>query len=65
MDRLRFLLDTNILSVVIGHQTEAGKPIGIEITAPGKVTIADINAVLASVDAPVLTAEDIAPLRAA
>lgn len=45
--------------------TEAGKPIGIEITAPGKVTIADINAVLASVNAPALTAEDIAPLRAA
>ena len=45
--------------------TKARKPIGIEITVPGKVTIADINAVLASVNAPTLTAEDIAPLRAA
>jgi hypothetical protein len=45
--------------------TEAGKPIGIEITAPEKVTIANLNAILASVDAPALAAEDIAPLRAA
>jgi len=45
--------------------TEAGKPIGIEITAPEQVTIAELNGVLASLDAPALAAEDIAPLRAA
>jgi uncharacterized protein YuzE len=45
--------------------TEAGKPIGIEITAPDKVTVEDINGVLANLNAPTLTAEDIAPLRAA
>ncbi|AUB82699.1 DUF2283 domain-containing protein [Candidatus Thiodictyon syntrophicum] len=50
---------------MIVDYTEAGKPIGIEITAPAKVTIADLNAVLASIDAPALAAEDIAPLRAA
>ncbi len=45
--------------------TEAGKPIGIEITSPERVTIAELNGVLASLDAPALAAEDIAPLRAA
>ncbi|WP_295456946.1 DUF2283 domain-containing protein [uncultured Thiodictyon sp.] len=45
--------------------TEEGRPIGIEITAPDKVTVADINGVLAGLNVPTLTAEDIAPLRAA
>jgi len=45
--------------------TEAGKPIGIEITAPEKVTIAELNGVLASLNAPTLAPKDIAPLRAA
>ncbi len=45
--------------------TESGKPIGIEITAPEQVTIAEINGVLASLDAPALAPADIAPLRAA
>jgi len=50
---------------MIIHYTEAGKPIGIEITDPEQVTIAELNGVLASLDAPALAAEDIAPLRAA
>ncbi|CAK0751276.1 DUF2283 domain-containing protein [Gammaproteobacteria bacterium] len=45
--------------------TEDGKPIGIEITAPSKVTISDLNRVLASLGAPVLTPDDVAPLKAA
>ena len=45
--------------------TEEGRPIGIEITAPDKVTVADINGVLVGLNVPTLTAEDIAPLRAA
>lgn len=45
--------------------TEAGKPIGIEITAPAKVTVNDLNRVLASLGIAALTAEDVAPLKAA
>ena len=45
--------------------TETGKPIGIEITAPDQVTVAAITGVLASLKVRTLTAEDIAPLRAA
>ena len=42
-----------------------GKPIGIEVTAPLAVTIADVNAVLARIGAAELAPEDWAPLRAA
>jgi uncharacterized protein YuzE len=45
--------------------TEDGKPIGIEITAPSKVTVNDLNRVLTSLGASVLTSDDIAPLKAA
>ena len=42
-----------------------GAPIGIEITAPAKVMVADLNQVLASLGAPELTKADIEPLKAA
>lgn len=42
-----------------------GKPIGLEITAPSAVTIADVNAVLTRIGVAELAAEDWAPLRAA
>ena len=45
--------------------TESGKPIGVEITAPGAISINDLNRVLASLDFPALADEDVAPLRAA
>jgi len=45
--------------------TADGKPIGIEITAPARVGIAELNRVLAALHAPAVTNEDIAPLRAA
>ncbi|WP_295543282.1 DUF2283 domain-containing protein [uncultured Thiohalocapsa sp.] len=45
--------------------TAGGKPIGIEITAPAQVGIAELNRVLAALHAPAVTNEDIAPLRAA
>lgn len=45
--------------------TADGKPIGIEITAPAQVGIADLNRVLVRLHAPAVTNEDIAPLRAA
>ena len=45
--------------------TADGKPIGIEITAPAQVGIAELNRVLADLHAPTVTNEDIAPLRAA
>lgn len=44
---------------------EDGKPLGVEITAPWKVTINDLNRVLAGLGAAALTSADIAPLRAA
>jgi len=45
--------------------TADGKPIGIEITAPALVGIAELNRVLGRLHAPAVTNEDIAPLRAA
>jgi hypothetical protein len=44
--------------------TADDKPIGIEITAPAQVRIAELNRLLAALHAPSLTKEDIAPLRA-
>jgi uncharacterized protein YuzE len=45
--------------------TEDGKPIGIEITAPSKVSVNDLNRVLTSLGVSVLTSDDVAPLKAA
>ncbi len=45
--------------------TADGRPMGIEITAPKRVSVADLNRVLLGLHAPALTDEDIAPLRAA
>ena len=43
----------------------SGQPIGLEITAPGKVSAATINRALADLGLAPLPAVDLAPLRAA
>ena len=43
----------------------SGKPIGIEITAPTKLTLAAMNKVLKSLGLPTLKRADLAPLLAA
>ena len=43
----------------------SGKAIGIEITAPGRVSLAALNRVLARLGQPRLGPEDLAPLLAA
>ena len=43
---------------------EHDAPIGLEITAPGAVTFAQINAVLAKHGIPELAADELAPLAA-
>jgi uncharacterized protein YuzE len=43
----------------------SGKPIGIEITAPGQITLGAINNVLEELGAPPLADADLAPLLAA
>lgn len=45
--------------------SENGKPIGVEITAPGKVTVASLNNVLCELGQPTIERDDLAPLRAA
>jgi hypothetical protein len=45
--------------------SRGGKPIGIEITAPGKVSVAALNRVLRQLGMPMVTRDDLAPLRAA
>ena len=40
-------------------------PIGLEITAPDRVTIEEINAVLERLGLPIMASEELAPLRAA
>ena len=42
-----------------------GKPIGIEITAPAKLSAAALNRVLRRLGLPTVTRADLAPLRAA
>lgn len=43
----------------------SGKPIGIEITAPSKVSLEALNAVLRSLGVPCMRRADLAPLLAA
>lgn len=43
----------------------AGKPIGIEITAPAKLSASALNRVLRRLGFPTVTRADLAPLRAA
>lgn len=45
--------------------TRSGKPIGIEITAPAKATVAAVNRILKDLGFPSITRADLAPLRAA
>ncbi|SRR6266851_1105388 len=42
--------------------TEDGRPIGIEITAPTKITIADLNQALSLAQQDPVTPDDFAPL---
>ena len=42
-----------------------GRPLGVEITAPGAVTLARLNALLESLGQPPLSKEDFKPVRAA
>jgi hypothetical protein len=44
---------------------QGGNPIGIEITAPTKVTVADLNKVLDKLGLPPMKDSELAPLRAA
>jgi len=45
--------------------TRRGKPIGIEITSPSKVTVSGVNRVLRELGFPLIRRIDLAPLRAA
>jgi hypothetical protein len=45
--------------------SRSGKPIGIELTAPTKVTLSALNQVLDELGLPRLRAADLEPLRAA
>jgi len=44
---------------------QSGNPIGIEITAPTKITIADLNDVLSKLGLPPMKDSELAPLQAA
>jgi uncharacterized protein YuzE len=52
-------------SGILVDYSEAGTPIGLEITAPGAVTAREINAVLEGLGQPPINPEELAPLRAA
>ena len=45
--------------------SRAGKPIGVEITAPSKLSASVLNRVLRRLGVPTVTRADLAPLRAA
>jgi len=42
-----------------------GNPIGIEITAPSRISLADVNGLLESLELPPVAQADLAPLLAA
>jgi hypothetical protein len=42
----------------------AGTPVGVEITAPSSVSVASVNAVLASLGVAAIDAQELAPLVA-
>lgn len=56
---------TNIAKGLVVDFTRQGKPIGIEITAPSKVTLPSVNRVLKELGFPRIEQADFAPLRAA
>jgi uncharacterized protein YuzE len=45
--------------------SQSGNPIGIEITAPTKITAADLNDVLSKLGLPPMKDSELAPLQAA
>ena len=45
--------------------SRGGRPIGIEITAPDRASVAAINRVLRQLGQPLLRSQDLAPLHAA
>jgi hypothetical protein len=45
--------------------TRAGRPIGIEITSPARLSLSTLNRVLRDLGVPPVTRADLAPLRAA
>jgi len=45
--------------------TRSGKPIGIELSAPGRVSVTALNRVLRELGFPPVSRADLAPLRAA
>lgn len=51
-------------TILVDYGSE-GEPIGIEITAPGQVTVAEINEVLDSLGHARLAPEELGPLAAA
>ncbi len=44
---------------------QSGNAIGIEMTAPATITVTDINRILRELGIPLVTGEDLAPLRRA
>lgn len=44
---------------------ENSRPLGMEITAPSKITVADLNRVLDGLGVPEVSADDVLPLKAA
>ena len=50
---------------VLVDYAASGEPIGLEITAPQRVTTAQVNGVLAQLGLPAMAPEELAPLYAA
>jgi len=44
---------------------QSGNPIGIEITTPSKITVADLNDVISKLGLPLVKDSELAPLQAA
>ena len=53
-----------VAGLLVDYGTD-GEPIGFEITAPEKITVAQINAVLEKLSLPGISPQELAPLHAA
>ena len=62
---LKSVRTESVMPGLLVDYAAGGEPIGLEITAPGKVTVGQINAALKSLGLSEMEPEELAPLQAA
>jgi len=63
--RTRSVRTERVSDTILVDYGAEGEPIGLEITAPGQVTVAEVNEILRGLGQALLGPEELAPLAAA